>query len=74
VVLVSKTLKEYEDLLQEFGFVRVHQSHLINVHQVQSYVKSDGGYLVMSDGSRVVVSRHKKDLLLAALKQSTIQL
>ena len=72
-ILVSKTLKEYEDLLHEFGFVRVHQSHLINVHQVRSYVKSDGGYLIMSDGSRVIISRNKKEALLKALKDSTIQ-
>jgi len=63
-VVVSKTLKEYEDILNDFKFFRVHQSHLINMAHVKRYEKSDGGYLVMSDKSIVPVSFRKKDELM----------
>jgi two-component system LytT family response regulator len=62
-ILVSKNLKEYEQLLSEFSFIRVHQSHLVNVNHVKAYDKSDGGYLVMSDNSEIPVSRQKKDIV-----------
>ena len=58
--LVCKTLKEYEEILEEYGFFRPHQSHLINIRFLASYVKSDGGALVMKDGAQVPVSRFKK--------------
>lgn len=60
-MLVSKTLKEFDDLLLLSGmFFRPHRSHLINLHEVKKYVKSDGGWILMSDGTNVPVSRHKK--------------
>ena len=59
-LLVTKTLKEYDKLLQEHQFVRVHQSHLINAQLIREYIKTEGGYLVMKDGSRVPVSVRKK--------------
>ncbi len=58
--LVSKSLKEYDDLLAENDFIRVHHGHLINLYFVNRYVKSDGGYLIMKDGSNVPVSARKK--------------
>lgn len=67
-VLVSKTLKEYEELLSEDGFLRVHQSHLINTKHISSYEKRDGGYLKMSDGSTIAISRQRKEFVLATLK------
>lgn len=66
-VLVSKTLKEFDELLSDFGFLRVHQSHLINLRYVKTYVRSDGGYIVMADDSKVSVSRQKKESVLARL-------
>lgn len=66
-VLVTKTLKEYEELLGEYNFLRVHHSHLINLKQLKEYVKMDGGYAVMCDGSQVPVSVRKKDQLLKML-------
>ncbi|PHN07067.1 LytR/AlgR family response regulator transcription factor [Flavilitoribacter nigricans] len=66
-ILVSRTLREFEDLLGEYSFLRCHQSHLVNMAEVRSFVKSDGGYLLMNDDSRVNVSRHRKDKVLAAL-------
>ncbi len=58
--LVSKTLKSYSSLLLPFQFMRVHQSHLVNLNQVQSYMKADGGYLLMSDGSEIPVAIRKR--------------
>ncbi len=60
-LLVSRTLKDYENLLQDHGFFRVHQSHLINLREIDKYVKTDGGYIVLKDGQKVAVSRSKKE-------------
>ena len=68
-LLVSKALGEYEELLTEFGFFRTHQSHLVNLHQVETFIRKDGGYLIMSDQSQVPVSRRRKDQLIAALNR-----
>ena len=60
-LVVSKTLKEFDELLVPYHFLRVHQSHLINLNEMKSYIKSDGGYIRMKDGSSVSISRqHKK--------------
>jgi len=64
-ILVSKTLKEYDDLLTEFDFIRIHQSHLINAAHVQRYIKGSGGYVKMSDDSIIEVSRRKKTELMS---------
>lgn len=63
-VVVSRTLKEYEDILSEYDFYRVHQSHLINLSHIKRYEKADGGYLVMSDNSHVPVSFRRKEELM----------
>jgi len=63
-ILVSKTLKEFEELLNEMDFIRVHQSHLINASHVQRYIKGSGGYVKMSDDSIIEVSRRKKEILM----------
>ncbi|MGG5208062.1 LytR/AlgR family response regulator transcription factor [Chryseobacterium sp. MIQD13] len=62
-VIISKTLKEYEELLGEHGFERIHQSHLINLNELKSYIKKDGGFVIMSDGSKLPVSQRKKEKL-----------
>jgi two-component system LytT family response regulator len=61
IITVSRTLKQFEELLPKDKFIRVHQSHLINVNKVEKYYKTDGGYLLMSDASSVSVSRRKKE-------------
>lgn len=66
-VLVTRTLKEFEDMLEGDNFLRVHHSHLINVKHLKEYVKIDGGYAVMSDNSQVPVSVRKKEQLLSLL-------
>lgn len=67
-ILISKTLKEYEELLSEHGFERIHQSHLINLAYLKSYIKKDGGYLIMSDNSHLPISQRKKEHLQEVLK------
>ncbi len=67
-ILISKTLKEYEDLLTEHGFERIHQSHLINLSYLKSYIKKDGGYVVMSDNTNLPISQRKKERLQELLK------
>lgn len=65
--LVCKTLKEYQDLLAAHQFIRSHQSHLINFRKISSYVKTDGGYIAMEDGSQVPISRQKREEVLARI-------
>ena len=60
-LVVSKTLKEFDELLVPYHFLRVHQSHLINLNEMKSYIKSDGGYIRMKDGSSVSISRQQKE-------------
>jgi len=67
-ILISKTLKEYEELLAEHGFERIHQSHLINLAYLKSYIKKEGGYVIMSDNSNLPVSQRKKDRLQELIK------
>ncbi len=66
-IVVSCTLKVIEELLEEHPFIRVHRSFLVNLDEVEKYVKGDGGYLVMSDGAHIFISRNKKDELLKRL-------
>ena len=66
-VLVTRTLKEFEDMLEEHNFLRVHHSHLINIKHLREYIKTEGGYAIMSDGSQVSVSVRKKEQLLSLL-------
>uniref|UniRef100_UPI0040498BFF LytR/AlgR family response regulator transcription factor n=1 Tax=Flavobacterium sp. TaxID=239 RepID=UPI0040498BFF len=67
-ILISKTLKEYEELLVSHQFERIHQSHLINLSYLKSYIKKDGGYVVMTDNSHLPISQRKKDRLQQLLK------
>ncbi|MBT3209979.1 MAG: response regulator transcription factor [Bacteroidetes bacterium] len=66
-ILVTKTLKEYEELLSKSKFFRVHQSHLINLAYVERYIKGEGGTIIMEDGSEVEVARRRKDKFLTLL-------
>lgn len=67
-VMISKTLKEYEELLAQHSFERIHQSHLINLAYLKSYIKKDGGYVVMADNSHLPISQRKKERLQEILK------
>ena len=67
-LVVSRTLKEIEELLEEHSFARVHHSYLANLNEVTKYVKGEGGYLVMSDGSHIDVSRSRKESVVKKLQ------
>jgi len=67
--LVSKTLKEFDELLQEYYFIRIHRSHLVNPDFITSYYKNDGGIIHLSDGARIPVSRSRKKEVLEMLKK-----
>ena len=66
--LTSRTLKSYEKLELQYGFIRVHNSYMVNPNRIQRYVKGDGGYLVMENGIQIPVSRSRKDALVSILK------
>lgn len=60
-LIVSKHLKEYENLLSEHKFMRVHNSYLINLLEVKRFVKTDGGYILMNDDAAISISQKKKE-------------
>lgn len=62
-IMVSKSISEYETLLEPYQFIRVHQSYLINKNKISLYKKEDGGNLYMEDGTAVPVSRQRKHLV-----------
>ncbi|MBV6440652.1 MAG: DNA-binding response regulator [Haliscomenobacteraceae bacterium CHB4] len=65
--VISKTLKEFEDLLAPYDFFRPHHSHLVNLNRVREFVRGDGGYLVMENKMQVAVSKSKREELLTLL-------
>jgi len=62
-ILISKPLKEYADLLKPQGFVRAHQSHLVNPKFVKSWLKEDGGTLLMTNGDKIPVSKPNREMV-----------
>jgi two-component system, LytTR family, response regulator len=66
-IIISRPLKEYDELLTPLKFIRVHQSHLINLNQLQQFNKREGGSIKMKDGSEVPVSSRKREAILEAL-------
>ena len=69
IILISKTLKEVEDVLETKGFCRVHHSYLINLRYVQRYIRGDGGEVVMANNKALPVSRNKKQEFLSLLEK-----
>lgn len=71
-ITACRNLKEIEELLEGRSFVRVHNSYLVNMNEIHKYVKGEGGYLVMSDGSNIDVSRSRKEMLLQKLRPNRL--
>lgn len=67
-ILVSKSLKEYADLLRPSGFLRTHQSHLVNPKYVKSWLKEDGGILLLTTREKIPVSKPNKETVRQALQ------
>lgn len=66
-LIVSKTLKEFEELLPEEIFCRTHQSYLLNIQCVKKVLKEDGGYALLESGEKIPISRRKKEGLMKRL-------
>lgn len=66
-IVVTKTLKDFDEMLTPLGFFRIHQSHLINMAFVNKYIKGDGGSVKMDDGTVLEVARRRKDTFLDLL-------
>ncbi len=66
-ILVSRSLKEYDEMLEEFNFFRVHTRHLINLGRVRNYTRGEGGIVTMDDGSEVDVARRRKEEFLSKI-------
>ncbi len=68
-VTVSKPLLEYDQILQDTSFLRIHKSFLINLHHVKEYQRGEGGLVIMSDNAEIEVSRRKKEMFLVKVKE-----
>ncbi|HEY0750572.1 MAG TPA: LytTR family DNA-binding domain-containing protein, partial [Chitinophagaceae bacterium] len=68
LVCTSKPIADYEELLSDSGFVRIHKSLLVNLLHVTEYIKGEGGIVVMSTGEKLEVSRRKKENFIAKMK------
>jgi two-component system, LytTR family, response regulator len=66
-LVVAKTLKDFDEMLCEFNFFRVHNSHLINLNYIKSYNKGKGGSVILTDNSEIEVSTRRKDDFLKAI-------
>jgi two-component system, LytTR family, response regulator len=63
-MLVTRQLKDFEELLQDYRFYRIHHSHVINLNFIAKYVRGDGGQITMRNGDIIDVSRRKKEVFL----------
>ena len=69
LICTSKPIHEYEELLSDTGFVRIHKSYLVNLLHVKEYLKGEGGSVVLTNGKEVEVARRKKDIFLSKMKE-----
>ena len=69
-IMISKTIKEYDELLTELVFFRVHQSHIINMSYIECFEKKDGGFVIMKDKSSIPVSSRKRDVFLKMINSN----
>jgi two-component system LytT family response regulator len=67
-LLISKTLKEVERMLEDYNFIRPHKSHLINIQFIQNFIRDYGGFITLTDGSKIPVSRRKKEKVLEVIQ------
>lgn len=69
-IVVSKSLKDYCTLLEEFQFIRPHQSYLVNINAISYIDKTDGGFIIMSNGKEIPISSRRKQVILEAIDSS----
>jgi two-component system LytT family response regulator len=68
-ITAAKTIKAYEDALAKFNFIRVHKKHIVNMNYMKTYIKGEGGYLILENGESIEVSRRKKATLASAISK-----
>ncbi|GAB4246841.1 MAG: LytTR family DNA-binding domain-containing protein [Saprospiraceae bacterium] len=68
-IIVPKTIKFYEELLEDQNFIRVHKSHVINMNYMVKVVKKDGGYVIMSDGEKIEIAKRRRAYFMEQLKR-----
>lgn len=68
-ITASKTIKAYEDTLMRLNFVRVHKKHIVNMNYMKTYIKGEGGYLILDNEETIEVSRRKKAALMESVKR-----
>lgn len=68
-VTASKTMKHFDEKLAPMGFIRTHQSYLVNKNLIKEFSKKDGGYIIMQDGAEIPVSRNRKEEILQLFKK-----
>jgi two-component system LytT family response regulator len=69
-ITASRTIKAYEDTLAQLNFVRVHKKHIVNMNFMKTYIKGEGGYLILDTGESIEVSRRKKSALMESVRRS----
>lgn len=69
LICASKPLHEYESLLADSHFIRIHKSYLVNIEYIREYVRGDGGSVILTNGQEIEVSRSKKEVLIARMKE-----
>lgn len=71
-LVVSRPIYFYEELLQDYNFIRCHQSHLVNKKYIISLVKEDGGYLLLKDKTQLPISKQKKEIIKTLFQKSSL--
>ncbi|MFZ4473858.1 MAG: LytR/AlgR family response regulator transcription factor [Saprospiraceae bacterium] len=69
-ITASRTIKAYEDTLAQLNFVRVHKKHIVNMNFMKTYIKGEGGYLILDNGDSIEVSRRKKSALMDSVRRN----
>ena len=68
-ITMAKTLKEVEENINGTSLFRIHQSHLVNMNRISKYIKGDGAYVVMDDGTQITISRNKKEAFMETFRK-----
>ncbi|MGD1848522.1 MAG: LytR/AlgR family response regulator transcription factor, partial [Salibacteraceae bacterium] len=71
-ILVSRNLKQFDQLLTSQGFQRVHNGHLVNLRHIKAYLRQDGGGIVLSDGFEITIGRHYRKVVMEVLRSMTL--
>jgi len=71
-LIVSKTMNQFEDILKESNFIRIHNTHMVNLEHVKKYQRGQGGLVILDDGTQLAVSRSRKNDFLESLKSRSL--